>query len=154
MAGRPPKPTNLLELTGAYRKNPKRRKTREGEPEPPKVPVGGPPAKWMIFHPDQGYQRAEKLRAIWANCLAMWPWVTFSDRDALEDYCRFKLELDAGRKISGAELSAMIRIRSELGGTGSGRARLGVRAVSGASSSAPKKASADPRAAFLAKKCG
>lgn len=101
-----------------------------------------------------GYQKAEKLRELWSNCLAMWPWVTFSDRDALEDYCRFKAELDAGRKISGAELSAMMRIRSELGGTGSGRARLGVRAVSGASSSAPKKASTDPRVAFLNQKCG
>lgn len=152
MGGRPPKPTNLLELTGAYRKNPKRRKAREAEPKPPEIPVGAPPAKWMIFHPDDGYQKAEKLRAIWDNCLKMWPWITYSDRDALEDYCRFKLEMDAGRKLSGAELSAMIRIRSELGGTGSGRARLGVKAA-GASSGAPAKKE-DPRTAFLARKYG
>ena len=107
----------------------------------------------MVFHPDTGYQKAEKLRAIWNNCLAMWPWVTFSDRDALEDYCRFKLELDESRRLSGAELSAMISIRTELGGTGSGRARLGVKAAGSVSSAAAPKA-ADPRAAFLAQRYG
>src|ERR1017187_10802036 len=95
----------------------------------------------MIFHPDVGYQKCEKLRSIWDNCLAMWPWVTFSDRDALEDYCRFKLELDDNRKLSGAELSAMIRIRSELGGTGSGRARLGVKAAGSTSTGKAAKPS-------------
>ena len=150
--GRPPKPTELLLLSGAARKNPKRIKAREGEPKPPAVPVGGPPQKWMIFSPDYGYQRAAKLRVLWDNCLAMWPWVTFSDRDALEDYCRFKLELDEGRKLSGSELTAMIRIRSELGGTGSGRARLGVRAGSVATVEAGKKP--DPHVEFLARKFG
>jgi hypothetical protein len=150
--GRPPKPTNLLELTGAFRKNPGRRKARQGEPDPPKLPVEMP-AKFQVFHPDTGYQKAEKLRSIWDNCLKAWPWVTFSDRDALEDYCRFKLELDEGRKLSGAELSAMIRIRSELGGTGSGRARLGVRAAGQDGTAAKASAApADPRAAFMARR--
>lgn len=32
--GRPPKPTNLLELSGAYKKHPERRKQRANEPQP------------------------------------------------------------------------------------------------------------------------
>jgi hypothetical protein len=150
MPGRTPKPTKLLELTGAFRKNPKRKQAREGEPE--SVSIGGPPAKWMIFHPDIGYQRCEKLRAIWDNCTAMWPWIEFADRDALEDYCRWKMAMDDGTKLSGAEISAMKSIRSELGGTGSGRARLGVR--SHRPPAAKQSKAADPRAAFLARKFG
>lgn len=151
MPGRPPKPTKLLELTGAFRKNPARKRAREGEPQ--SGDIGGPPAKWMIFHPDLGFQRAEKLRALWDSCLRMWPWMEYADRDALEDYCRWKLELDEGRKLSGAEISAMKSTRSELGGTGSGRARLGVR--SGRPLAAAKMARpADPRAAFLLRKSG
>jgi hypothetical protein len=154
MPGRPPKPTNLLELSGAYRKNPQRKRAREGEPQPPALPVEMP-AKFLIFHPAEGYLKAEKLRSIWDNCMKMWPWITFSDRDALEDYCRLKLMFDEGRKMSGAEMSAMIRIRSELGGTGSGRARLGVKAAGQGNAGAQASTKAeDPRAAYLARKFG
>jgi hypothetical protein len=152
MAGRPPKPTELLLLSGAARKNPKRLRARANEPVSP-GPVGGPPQRWMIFHPAEGYQDAEKLRAIWDNCVKMWPWVTFSDRDALEHYCKLKLKDDKNLKMSGSELGAMLRIRSELGGTGSGRARLGVRAVGTPASNSPAK-STDPRASFLLRKSG
>jgi hypothetical protein len=99
----------------------------------------------------KNYADWEKLRAIWENCLAMWPWVTVSDRDALEDYCRFKLEMDESRKLSGAELTAMIRLRTELGGTGSGRARLGVRAAGGPREPAKK---ADPRVVYMKRRVG
>lgn len=185
MAGRPPKPTDLLLLTGAGRKNPKRLKAREGEPTPP-GPIGAPPSKWMDFRPAQddaarliadgkslneiaaelgvpweaardlkdanaSYLKANKLLAIWHDCIAMWPWVTFSDRHALEHYCTLKLKQDTDT-LTGAELTAVRSIRTELGGTGSGRARLGVRSAGGAA--APKAKSSDPRAAFLARKTG
>lgn len=137
-------------LSGAARKNPARIKARAGEP----APVHGsmePPPKFMIFHPDLGYQEAEKLRSIWDNCLKMWPWLTFSDRDALEHYCKLKLKEDRNT-LTNAELSAIVKMRTELGGTGSGRARLNV----GARFAQPKDkpASADPRQAFLTKKYG
>lgn len=98
------------------------------------------------------YLRANKLLVIWDKCMAMWPWVTFSDRDALEHYCKLKLKQDADT-LTGAELTAIRSIRSELGGTGSGRARLGVRSGGPASSGQPPKA-ADPRAQFLSRKFG
>ena len=184
MAGRLPKPTELLLLSGAGRKNPKRIKARAGEPQSP-GPIGDAPAKWMtmtplaqqaemLFAEDKSlnevaaalhiaweeardlrdrrshYQEWSKLRAIWDNCTAMWTWLSPADRDALEGYCRLKLKEDKD-DLSGAELTALMRARSELGGTGSGRARLGIRNNAGATS-APK--SADPRAAFLARKFG
>ena len=49
MAGRPRKPTNLLEITGALRKNPKRARERAGEPRP-NGSLGDPPARWNA-HP-------------------------------------------------------------------------------------------------------
>jgi hypothetical protein len=45
MAGRPRKPTNLLEMSGALKKNPKRGKAREGEPRPD-ASLGAPPERW------------------------------------------------------------------------------------------------------------
>lgn len=78
----------------------------------------------------------------------MWPWLTFSDCDALEHYCLLKLKQDEGR-LNGAELTAISRTRSELGGTGTGRARLGM--LNAPSSAVPAKA-ANPRVAYLARK--
>lgn len=185
MAGRPPKPTELLLLSGAGRKNPKRIKAREGEPVPPDRKIQ-PPEEWTDFKPLQddasrliaqgkslneiaaelsipwdeanalkgrnaAYLQANKLLNIWHKRLIMWPWTTFSDTDALAHYCELKLKQESGT-LSGAELTAIRSIRSELGGTGSGRARLGVRSAGGAP--VQKAKSADPRAQFLARKTG
>ncbi|UWZ84642.1 hypothetical protein [Occallatibacter riparius] len=49
MAGRPRKPTNLLEITGALRKNPSRARARQGEPQPA-LGLGEPPVRWQS-HP-------------------------------------------------------------------------------------------------------
>lgn len=146
MAGRPPKPTKLLELTGALRKNPGRYRARAEEPKSP--PLGEAPRKFMVFHPDTGYQDAEKLRAIWDNCVAMWPWLEFADRDMLEYYCELKLRKDKKIQLSGAEITAMLRICSEFGGTGTGRARRGMRSQA----PAPGGKRADPRVAYLSRK--
>jgi len=137
-------------LTGAGRKNPKRMKARQNEPAPPSPDIGGPPTAWLIFHPDIGYQRAEKLRALWDEHVKVWPWLTISDRDALADYCELMYE-KSKRKLSGAEWSALRGTRTELGGTGSGRAKLGIRNTPGVSQ--PSKA-ADPRSEFLSRKYG
>ena len=148
MPGRPPKPSKLLELTGAFRKNPARGRVRQNEPASTGA-IGDAPAKFMIFHPDMGYQDAERLRAIWDNCVRMWgQWLEFADRDALEYYCELKLKKDRNKAMSGAEITAMLRICSELGGTGTGRARKGMQGAS----RPPEKKYADPRAAFLARR--
>jgi hypothetical protein len=156
MAGRLPKPTALLEAQGAFRKNPARRRARQGEPQPPAGGIGAPPERWQIFHPELGYQKFEKLRAIWDNCAKMWPWLTPSDRDAVEQYAKLKYKDDqhlyaSGPELSGAELTAILRLRTELGGTGSGRARLGVRAA-GLPREPAKKA--DPRIVYMKRRAG
>lgn len=182
MAGRPPKPKGLLLLTGAGRKNPKRLKARENEPEPPSLKIGEPPAKWkvidalarraeMLFAEEKtlnevaaelgvtweqardlraergSYPDWEKLRAIWYECAAMWPWNTFSERHTLERYCGLKLLEDQG-KLNNTEKRLIQSLCVELGGTGGGRAKLGgVHAPTGAR---PKDA--DPRAQYIARK--
>jgi hypothetical protein len=45
MAGRPRKPTNLLEMSGALKKNPKRAKAHAGEPRPDGL-LSEPPERW------------------------------------------------------------------------------------------------------------
>lgn len=45
MAGRPRTPTNVLDLRGAFKKNPDRKRDREDEPQP-KAGIG-PPPKWF-----------------------------------------------------------------------------------------------------------
>jgi hypothetical protein len=49
MAGRPPKPTNLLAITGQLARNPKRYEKRKGEPRPDAA-LGPAPARWQL-HP-------------------------------------------------------------------------------------------------------
>jgi hypothetical protein len=53
MAGRPPNPTNLQAINGAFKKNPKRARAREGEPRPT-GPLGPAPQRWephpQAFH--------------------------------------------------------------------------------------------------------
>lgn len=46
MAGRPKKSAKVLDLSGAFRKNPARRKAREGELKIG-TPLGPPPAEWV-----------------------------------------------------------------------------------------------------------
>jgi hypothetical protein len=151
MAGRPPKPTEYLELTGAFRKNPARRKARADEPKPPSPSVGPPPAKFDIFYPELGYQRAEKIRAVWDECAAMWPWLTFSDRHTLERYSILKVGEDA-RTLNNTEKRMIVSLCSRLGGDGAGRAQLGQRLLPGA---AVPKTKTDPRVLYMeTRKCG
>jgi hypothetical protein len=151
MGGRPPKPLKLLQLTGADRKNPKRFKNRGEELKSP--PIGGPPQEWMIFHPDTGYQRAERLRKLWDHCLGMWgQWLEFADRDALVDYIEYRDRMKNGPPLKGIEITTMNKIRTDLGGTGSGRAKRGMLNAPRGDQGAKK--AEDPRAAYLARKTG
>lgn len=72
MRGRPRTPTKVLEMRGAYERNPQRRKDREGEPDN-LAPVGeAPPAL------------DETQRARWDELVLMYPWARHSDRLLLE----------------------------------------------------------------------
>ena len=69
---RPRKPTKYLKLVGAFKKNPKRLKEREGEPEVT-APLGDPPDR---------LDEAEKAR--WHELAADMPWLGGADRVAVE----------------------------------------------------------------------
>jgi hypothetical protein len=123
MAGRPPKPSNLLELSGAFKKNPKRKAARSGEPVP-SGPLGAPPAQWMIESPEAfGYQKAAELRQIWTEIASMAPWLTSADRHTVEDICVLRLK---ARKdtIKPGERNVLRALNNSCGLDASGRAKI------------------------------
>ena len=80
--GRPRKPTAILELTGAFKKDPQRAERRIGEP----IPVG------EIGDPPDCFD--DELRAIWFDYVEKQcaPGVAkSSDRGAMEGLCRVTL---------------------------------------------------------------
>jgi hypothetical protein len=60
MAGRPPKPTNVLAITGQLARNPKRYESRKGEPKPTGE-LGPAPDRW------QAHLEAFKAAALYAE---------------------------------------------------------------------------------------
>ena len=143
MPGRPPKPTAVLEMTGAARKNPKRMRERAGEPQSPGG-LGDPPERYLLEMPSA----REKL-AIWQECQAMWPWIGYSDRMTVEDICELTYKL-RHNTIAVGERAQLKGLRNDMGGSPSGRGRLG---SSPAPAVAPTSA-ADPRDAYLTRAQG
>lgn len=78
MGGRPRKPTKLLELNGAAKKNPKRITARAAEPQP-EAGLGDPPECFT-----------EGQRQCWADLIAVSPAgvLTRMDRPTAELLCR------------------------------------------------------------------
>src|SRR5689334_7115055 len=70
--GRPRKPTRVLELQGAFKKDPQRRAARENEPVVTE-PLGDPP---------EGLNEAEVAR--WNEIREWCPWLTIADRTVTE----------------------------------------------------------------------
>ncbi len=64
---RPRLPAKVLELSGAFKKNPARRKAREAELRV-QSPVGPPPAEWVEKAANS--QRCKELLEIWHEIIA------------------------------------------------------------------------------------
>lgn len=107
---RPRKPTAILELSGAFRKNPQRRAAREGEP----TPAGevGPPDGNL----------PGPVAACWREIVAgAAPGVlTTSDRIAVRSAARLMV-LEAKGKIRTGERVLLHRLLSDFGMTPRGR---------------------------------
>jgi hypothetical protein len=86
---RPRKPTALLELNGAFAKNPSRRRERENEPVP-EGPLGPPPEDW-VKGAEHSQTFVELLKA-WDEIVNEAPFgvLTSSDRDHVEATCYLK----------------------------------------------------------------
>jgi hypothetical protein len=116
--GRPRKPSKLLELTGAYKKDPKRRRAE--------------PVAAGVLGEAPGYFSGG-LREIWQELEAAAPAgvLTNADRWLVELACAlmFKLRTDGltpGVGMTGAELSQLVACLARMGMTPADRSRVGV----------------------------
>lgn len=119
--GRPRKPTYLLELEGALKKNPKRYRDRANEPRPTSA-VGDPPAAFLSeFSPT-----AKAMLEIWHELLAQEPapgTITGADRMMLESACRLIYEIRRGNATAG-HYSQMRSYLADLGMSPAGRTKI------------------------------
>ncbi len=120
---RPRKPTKLLELSGAIKRNPQRYRDRADEPQG-HPEVGDPPADFL--RPESS--EAKRHLEIWHRFLAEAPpgCITGSDRTRLSLACRLLARIERGEGTS-ANHAQMERYLAGFGMSGEGRARRGVK---------------------------
>jgi hypothetical protein len=116
---RPRTPTKVLELRGAYRKNPKRALDRANEPRPTS-PIGDPPAEFL----NEFSQTAKRHLRIWYELIAQDPGgvLTGSDRIILQSACRIQAAIEQGDR-SPAMFGQLKGHLSEMGMTPAGRSK-------------------------------
>lgn len=123
---RPRKPTPLLELTGAFQKDPQR--ARPHEPKPA-GPLGDPPE---CFNDEPGLEAKElldraALRAAWHELTGMVAAgvLTISDRWLVELACRTMQQVRKGAALA-AERNLLLSCLSRMGLTPADRSRIAV----------------------------
>lgn len=127
MRGRPPKPTKLLEIGGAFKKNPARGRARADEPVP-EGPLGPPPAEWTAGA-EKNARLAALLRA-WQEIVdqAAFGVLTSADRDLVELACYLKYKIrraSAGyEKATSGDFAQLNRILGQIGLVPSERSRV------------------------------
>ena len=109
---RPRLPTDRLELTGAFAKNPQRRAVRAGEPRPT-VPLGDPPRQ---------LDRAQS--AVWRELAGLAPWLTAADRIALELTARLLVTLRANDGLPAPHHAQLVALLTRLGLTPADRSKI------------------------------
>lgn len=132
-AGRPRKPTKLLELAGAFKHNPDRAKDRAEEPQPDAPMSATPP----------GYMSA-RAKKIWIEWFAVAPpGVMFaSDQFSFEQFCELYARCRARRfLVDNKDLMRLEAMYARFGMTPADRTRIKV-----AQKVDPKKA--NPHAEF------
>lgn len=110
---RPRKPTAVLKLTGAFAKNPKREKDREGEPEILE-PLGPPPGNLN-----------EAQSARWQEIAGWCAWLTVVDRPMVEIVAKLWQAVRDG-EASPPELKTLVTCLSHLGMTPVDRSKVKV----------------------------
>ena len=111
--GRPRKPTAVLELTGAFQKDPQRRRDHEPKPQ---GPIGDPPADFD-----------DVLMVLWRELLGMVPAgvLAVADRWLLELTCRTMRQVKQGYALA-AEKNLLLSCLSRMGLTPADRSRIAV----------------------------
>ncbi len=113
--GRPRKPTNLLILSGVAKKNPKRLKEREGEPENVN-PLGDPPKKLTVA--ERRYWESIKQESI-EGVLGE------ADRFAVAIASRL-INKFFTNTINGPELTQLIKLLSQFGMSPADRSKINI----------------------------
>jgi hypothetical protein len=140
----PRKPTNLLELTGAFKNHPSRLAARNGEPVPD-GPLGSAPRHWWVKHDHPNYAQCQELCKLWREVSRMAPWLTSADRHTVEDVCDLRLKARQGT-IRPGERNVLRALSNACGLDPSGRLRINCDPV------VPKAARiVDPRDVFGAR---
>ena len=114
---RPRTPTAVLELTGAFQKDPQRRECREGEPAA-NGPLGDPPA---------GFAADRELLEIWDELVSLVPAnvLARADRWTVELACRMMRLLRKGG-FKAAELNILLSCLSRMGLTPADRSKVSI----------------------------
>lgn len=112
---RPRKPAKVLELSGAFRKNPARKKAREGELKIG-TPLGPPPEEWVEKAPNS--QRCKELLQAWHQILAqdVLGVLNISHRVLVENTCYLMYKIrQASRGYGKATSGDFAQLNSNLG---------------------------------------
>ena len=110
---RPRKPTAQLELEGAFKKNPRRKAAREGEPVV-ENPVGSPPK-----------HVSKQAALIWRRVVKEAYWLRSTHRDVLEVFCAYKSLFEANpADMSAAQVAQMMKAMTELGLTAASQTKV------------------------------
>jgi hypothetical protein len=134
-AGRPPKPLVLLEMSGSTKRNPGRYKDRMENQLETKGPIGGPPESFV-----NSSQRI-RLTALWEKITSEAPvgLLTASDREFVEQLCRFGVDAKGCTKTSIRSGQLYVAGLKSLGMTPEGRARSGIGGKASSDAKAPNK---------------
>jgi len=113
MTGRPQKPTKLLELSGAFDKNPKRMANRR-DAIATESNIGAPPKHWRLPESNPGFARGRELRRIWREVARVAPWLVPSQRMTLEDVCELRYR-SRNEMLKPSELNLLRLMSNSLG---------------------------------------
>ena len=117
MPGRPRKPTQVLELVGAFKKNPQRKGDRENEPRPEGLLKPTPPT---YFTPEQKKVFREIVKQIPPKV------ATTSDKIIVEITAVLLAKFRSPDGLMASELSTLTKNLSQLGMTPADRSKIKV----------------------------
>lgn len=124
---RPRVPKAILKELPGVKKNPKRARERENEPESPGK-LGKPPAWFLLAPNEMGYHRSLRLRAIWRQVAADAPWLDRANRLVVEAYCYATDEAREAFRLHSKNFATLVaaqaRIANDLGIPQAARAKV------------------------------
>jgi hypothetical protein len=114
--GRPPKPTGIHEISGSWKKNPKRKRARAAEITITEG-LGDPPVKWSALA--ESNARCAALIGAWKEIVAENPGtLTLGDRGFVELMCIQKYKINRANegygKATGGDVSILKSMYIEL----------------------------------------